>query len=100
MSQRMKKVLAVTLAVVLIAVVTMSGNSWAAQKYRLAFVARAESDSFAAWLTNSIKSEVAKYPDMEVSVFDGQSKNEVVNAAIETAITNKFDGVLLQPFDS
>ncbi len=101
MNRRMKKFLAITLALVLIALVTTSGgNIMAAKKFRFAFVARAQGDSFAAWLTNSIKSEVAKYPDMEVSVFDGQSKNEVVNAAIENAVTNKFDGILLQPFDS
>lgn len=101
MSLKMRKILALTLTVVLVLLIaTSGGNLLAAKKFRMAFVARAQSDSFAAWLANSIKSEVAKYKDMQVTVFDGQSKNEVINAAIENAVTNKFDCILLQPFDS
>lgn len=101
MSNRMRRILAITLSIVMIMLVaTSSSTLFAAKKYRLAYIARAQSDSFAAWLANSVKAEVAKYPDMEVTIFDGQSKNEVVNAAIENAVTNKFDCILLQPFDS
>ena len=70
------------------------------KQYRIAYIARAQGDSFAAWLADSVVKEVKKYPDMQVTVFDGQSKNELITSHIENAVTNKFDLVLLQPFDS
>jgi len=49
-------------------------------KYRVAYLARAQADSFAAWLANSMVSEAKKYPDITITVFDGQSRNEVMQA--------------------
>lgn len=69
--------------------------------YRIAYIARAQSDSFAAWLANAVKDEVAaKYKDVTVDIFDGESKNEVIASHIENAVTNKYDCILLQPYDS
>ena len=68
--------------------------------YRIAYIARAQGDSFAAWLADSVSKEVKKYPDMQVTVFDGQSKNEMITTHIENAVTNQYDLILLQPFDS
>ena len=48
------------------------------KKYRIAYIARAQGDSFAAWLADSVVKEVKKYPDTQVTVFDGQSKNEMI----------------------
>ena len=70
------------------------------KKYRIAYVARAQGDSFAAWLANSMVAEAKKYPDMTVTVFDGQSKNEQIASHIENAVTNKFDLIIIQPLDS
>jgi inositol transport system substrate-binding protein len=71
-----------------------------ARKYRIAYVARAQGDSFAAWLANSMVAEAKKYPDLSVTVFDGQSRNELIASHIENAVTNRYDLVLIQPLDS
>ncbi|MBN3765256.1 sugar ABC transporter substrate-binding protein [Burkholderia sp. Ac-20365] len=69
------------------------------QKYRVAYLARAQSDSFAAWLANSMVKEAKKYPDITLTVFDGQSQNSVMQSNIENAVTNKYDLVIIQPYD-
>ena len=68
-----------------------------AKVYKVAFVARAQADAFAAWLTNSIVQEAAKYKDIKLTVFDGQANDDVENSLIENAITNKFDAIVIQP---
>jgi inositol transport system substrate-binding protein len=69
--------------------------------YKIAYIARAQGDSFAAWLANAVKDEVGEnYKDVKVDIFDGDSKNEVIAAHIENAVTKKYDAILLQPFDS
>ena len=42
---------------------------------QVVYVARAQADLFAAWLANSIKTEVAKYPNLKVTVVDGQEED-------------------------
>ena len=59
-------------------------------KIRVAYIARAQADSFAAWLANSIKEEAEKYPNIIVDIFDGQANDDVENSLIENAIINKF----------
>ncbi len=66
-------------------------------KYKVAYIARAQADSFAAWLANSIKAEAEKYPDIDVKVFDGQASDSVENSLIENAIVNGFDAIIIQP---
>ena len=70
------------------------------KQYRVAYIARAQSDSFGAWLADSIVKEAKKYPDMAVTIFDGQSRNELAASHIENAVANKYDLILLQPMDS
>ena len=65
--------------------------------YRVAYIARAQSDSFAAWLANSLIEEAEKYPDISLTVFDGQASDEQVNCLIEHAIVSRFDAVIIQP---
>lgn len=65
--------------------------------YRVAFIARAQADSFAAWLANSIEEEAKKYDNLEVDIFDGQASDDVENSLIETAIINKYDAIIVQP---
>ncbi len=77
-----------------------SASAEAGKKYRIAYVARAQGDSFAAWLANAMVAESKKYPDMSVTVFDGQSRNELIASHIENAVTNKFDLIIIQPLDS
>ncbi|MCX7710069.1 MAG: sugar ABC transporter substrate-binding protein [Clostridia bacterium] len=69
-----------------------------AQKtFKVAYVARAQSDSFAAWLANAVKDEAKKYPNIKLDVFDGQASDEKENSMIENAITSKYDLVIVQP---
>ncbi|SDI17404.1 sugar ABC transporter substrate-binding protein [Desulfosporosinus hippei] len=65
--------------------------------YKVAYIARAQSDSFAAWLANSVKEEATKYPNIKLEVFDGQANDDKENSMIENAITNKFDLIIVQP---
>lgn len=66
-------------------------------KIRVAYIARAQADSFAAWLANSIKEEAAKYPNIIIDIFDGQANDDVENSLIENAIINKYDVIIIQP---
>src|SRR5258707_1786232 len=70
-----------------------------ASKYRIAYIARAQGDSFAAWLANEMVAQAKQYPDISATVFDGQSRNDLIEAHIEDAVQNKFDLVIIQPYD-
>jgi len=65
--------------------------------YRVAYIARAQADSFAAWLANAVIEEAGEYSDIEVDVFDGQASDDIENSLIENAITNKYDAIIIQP---
>ncbi|QHI72984.1 sugar ABC transporter substrate-binding protein [Aminipila terrae] len=65
--------------------------------YKVAYIARAQSDSFAAWLANEMKAAAKEYKDIDLEVFDGQADDEKENAAIENAISNGFDAIIVQP---
>ncbi len=66
-------------------------------EYRVAYIARAQVDSFAAWLANEMKTEAAKnYKDIKLEVFDGQADDEIENKMIENAVANKFDAIIIQ----
>lgn len=67
------------------------------KSYKVAYIARAQSDSFAAWLANAVKDEAKKYPNIKLDVFDGQANDDTENSMIENAITNKYDLVIVQP---
>jgi inositol transport system substrate-binding protein len=76
------------------------GAGAASGKKRVVYIARAQADLFAAWLANSIKSEAAKYPNLDVQILDGQADDAKQNGLIETAIANKADIIILQPNDA
>ena len=65
--------------------------------FRIAYIARAQADSFAAWLANAVIEEAAKYPNVKLDVFDGQASDDTENSLIENAITNKYDAIIVQP---
>ncbi len=87
----MKKLMLLCLAVLLLTSVSQAGVK------KVAYIARAQGDSFAAWLANSIKEEADKYPDIEVTLFDGQADDYTENSLIENAIINNFDAIVIQP---
>jgi inositol transport system substrate-binding protein len=65
--------------------------------FKVAYIARAQSDSFAAWLANGVQEEAKKYPNIKLDIFDGQASDEKENSMIENAITGKYDLVVVQP---
>lgn len=67
------------------------------ENYRVAYIARAQADSFAAWMANAVKEEAEKYDNITVDIFDGQASDDVENTLIENAITNKYDAIIIQP---
>ena len=95
----MKKILFVFLTVFLVTLPVFSNGQ--AEKedgvYKVAYIARAQADSFAAWLANAVIEEADKYDDITVKVFDGQASDDKVNSLIENAIINKFDAIIIQP---
>ncbi|MDR1832731.1 MAG: sugar ABC transporter substrate-binding protein [Fusobacteriaceae bacterium] len=92
----MKKILFLAALSILVCFVTLASGQ---AKKRVAYIARAQGDSFAAWLANSIKDEAAKYPYLTVSVMDGQADNDKISGFIENCISNKYDLIILQPND-
>ena len=91
-----KKIAAVGCALLLCASVWSAGKKDDGT-YRVAYIARAQSDSFAAWLANEMIAAAEKYPDIQLEVFDGQADDAKENAAIENAIANGFDAIIVQP---
>jgi len=81
----------------LIALALAVGLSAQAKVYKVAYIARAQADSFAAWLANSVVDEAKKYKNIDLKVFDGQANDDTENSLIENAITNKFDVIVIQP---
>lgn len=65
--------------------------------YKVAYIARAQSDSFAAWLANEMLAAAEEYDNITLDVFDGQADDEKENAAIENAITSGYDAIIVQP---
>ncbi|MDF2985121.1 MAG: ABC-type sugar transport system, periplasmic component [Eubacterium sp.] len=111
MKKRLISVLSMLLAIVLLAACGNAGtpnasNTTAAgtdtgaagtKNFKVAYIARAQSDSFAAWLANAVKEEAKKYPNITLDVFDGEANDEKENSMIENAITNKYNLVIVQP---
>lgn len=71
--------------------------SEAKTNFKVAYIARAQADSFAAWLANAVKEEAGKYPNLTVDIFDGQASDDKENSLIENAIVNKYDAIIIQP---
>ena len=67
-----------------------------ADEYKVAYIARAQEDSFAAWLADEMRAQFDTYDDMTLDVFDGQANDEKENSLIENAIANGYDGIIIQ----
>lgn len=94
MSKFMKSIRTATAAAALVLVTATVAQ---AAEYKVAFIARAQADSFAAWLANGIMDEAKKYPDLKVDVMDSQADDAKENAFIENAVANKYDLIIVQP---
>lgn len=64
--------------------------------YKVAYIARAQVDSFAAWLANEMEAEAKKYDDIKLDVFDGEANDDKENTMIENAIANGYDAIIIQ----
>jgi inositol transport system substrate-binding protein len=95
-NRRQKMLKRLSLAV-MIALMALGGLAAQGKVYKVAYIARAQADSFAAWLANSITDEAKKYKNIDLKVFDGQASDDIENSLIENAITNKFDVIIIQP---
>ena len=97
----MKRIITMALVMIMVfSTVAFAGPAKDSGTKRVAYIARAQADLFAAWLANSIKDEAKKYPNLKVDVMDGQADDAKQNGLIETAIANKYDLIILQPNDS
>ena len=63
-----------------------AGGDDSNKTYKVAYIARAQSVAAAD-----------KYDDIELKVFDGQADDAKENAAIENAIANGYDAIIVQP---
>ena len=68
--------------------------------YRVAFIARASADTFAAWLTREMQSEAEKYDDITLEYFSGEGDNNQVNSLLEDCVTKQYDLVIVQVNDN
>lgn len=100
-----KKVLSALLCVAMIATMAVGcGKSDDGEKdsgekkdgYKVAYIARAQEDSFAAWLADEMKTAFEDYDDMSLEVFDGEANDEKENSMIENCIASGFDAIIIQ----
>lgn len=94
----MKPIMKTIRTVTAVAVMCLASATMAqAQNYKIAFIARAQADSFAAWLANGMMDEAKKFPDLHLDVMDSQADDAKENAFIENAVANKYDLIIVQP---
>jgi len=68
--------------------------------YRVAFIARASADTFAAWLTREMISEAEKYPEITLDYFSGEADDNKLNGILEDCVTKEYDLVIVQVNDN
>lgn len=73
-----------------------SGGESESGAKRVCFVARASADTFAAWLTSSMKEEAKNYEDIELTCVSGEADDNTENGLIEDCITKQYDLVIVQ----
>lgn len=68
--------------------------------YKVAYIARTQSDPFAAELVNQITTQAEEYADtFTLDTFDAQGDSEKENSIIEDCITQEYDCIIIQPND-
>jgi inositol transport system substrate-binding protein len=70
--------------------------SGSGDKFRVAFVARASADTFAAWLTREMKKAAEQYSDIQLDYFSGEADDNKLNGILEDCITKEYDLVIVQ----
>nr|WP_300152106.1 sugar ABC transporter substrate-binding protein [Propionicimonas sp.] len=67
-----------------------------AKKVKIALVMSHLTNSFTTTFSSAAKAEAEKQ-GAELTIFDGKKEQATQNAAIETAITQQFDGIMVEP---
>lgn len=91
-----KKIGAILLASVMAVSMVPAMSVSAADAKRVCFVARASSDTFAAWLTTEMKKQAEKYDDIELTCVSGEGDDNKENGLLEDCITKQYDLVIVQ----
>jgi len=69
----------------------------AAQKtYRVAAIVKSQSEVWASWLSKSLQNRANDFADMEITLFDAQNDQTKTIQYIETAVTKKYDLIIVQ----
>lgn len=79
---------------------TSADTSTDGETYRVAFIARASADTFAAWLTREMKAEAEKYPEITLDYYSGEADDNKLNGILENCITMEYDLVIVQVNDN
>ena len=95
-----KAAAAVLAASVAVGTMGMGTVANAADNYRVAFIARASADTFAAWLTREMKSEAENYDDITLDYFSGEADDNKLNGILEDCITKEYDLLIVQVNDN
>lgn len=68
--------------------------------FKVAYIARNQSDPFAAELVNQFTLQAEEYADtFTLDTFDSQADSEKENSIIEDCITKQYDCIIIQPND-
>lgn len=95
----MKKLLA-TILVLALALMLGTAAFAEGEVAKVAYIARTQSDPFAAELCNQFTTQAEAYADQfTIDVFDAQGDSEQQNSLIENCVTNGYDVIIVQPND-
>lgn len=64
--------------------------------FRVAAIVKSQSEVWASWLSKSLINHASDYDDVEVTLFDAQNDQTKTVQYIETAVTQKFDLIIVQ----
>lgn len=93
--KKMKKIAIVTMAAAM-AFAPATSVFAEGDAHRVCFVARASADTFAAWLTDSMKAAAEKYDDIELTCVSGEGDDNKMATLLEDCITKEYDLVIVQ----
>lgn len=95
--KKMRKSAAMTIAAAVAATSMMGFTAFAeGETYRVCFIARASADTFAAWLTDSMKKAADQYDDIELTCVSGEADDNTMATLLEDCITKEYDLVIVQ----
>jgi len=97
----MKKIFALLLTVILLFTVVL-GVAQAAEKAKVAFIAKGYHDTYCLLVMEIFKKYAEeKYADLyTVDYFDGETNADKINTLIETCTANKYDVIIFQQEDA